>query len=173
MMSDAGSPAAAIAFFRSGSSNSTYRVELVVSGRIAATLPLPPAASAFSAAIAEKLFVNDVAEIDGVAVEALVLVDAGVLVALVVLLELDDELPHAATPMLAATASTATRALLFSKCICVSPPTSGMATTRRAAATTVETNYDTKAVCVNEPLISAAARKHAVNAVTDYSGTKR
>jgi hypothetical protein len=117
--------------------------------------------------MAEKLFVNDVAEIDGVVpVEALVLVDAGVLVALVVLLELDDELPHAATPMLAATASMATRALLFSKCICVSPPTSGLAATRRAAAKTVETDCDTRGVCVNEPLISAAARKHAVNTVT-------
>ena len=41
MMSDAGTPAASSAFFRSGWSNSTYRVELVVSGRIAATLPLP------------------------------------------------------------------------------------------------------------------------------------
>ena len=66
MMSELDRPAAAAAFLRSGASNSTYRVELVVSGRIAAILPLPAAASDFSAAIAEKSFVNDVAEMLGV-----------------------------------------------------------------------------------------------------------
>src|ERR1700749_5163076 len=67
MMSDAGTPAARRAFLMSGWSNSTYRVELVVSGRIAAILPLPEAASDFRAAIAEKSLVNYDAEIDGVA----------------------------------------------------------------------------------------------------------
>src|ERR1700733_8951089 len=66
-MSEDGRPAAAAAFFRSGASNSTYRMELVVSGRIAATLPLPDAASDLSAAMAEKSLVNDVAEMLGVA----------------------------------------------------------------------------------------------------------
>src|ERR1700749_427832 len=47
MMSDDGTPAASSAFLRSGWSNSTYRVELVVSGRIAATLPLPLCPSGF------------------------------------------------------------------------------------------------------------------------------
>ena len=41
-----------------------YRAELTVSGRIAATLPLPAAASAFSADIAEKDRVSWVIEID-------------------------------------------------------------------------------------------------------------
>src|ERR1700754_110459 len=59
MMSDAGTPAARSAFLMSGWSNSTYRVELVVSGRIAAILPLPEAASDFRAAIAVKSLVND------------------------------------------------------------------------------------------------------------------
>ena len=38
----------------------------------------------------------------------------------VVLVELDDELPQAATPTLAVTASAAIRDLLFSKCTCTS-----------------------------------------------------
>ena len=71
-----------------------------MSGRIAATLPLPDAPIDFSAASAEKLFVNESTETDGVelALEALVDVDAGGLAAeLDVLDELLDELPHAAT----------------------------------------------------------------------------
>src|ERR1019366_6513955 len=96
VMSDAGSPAAAAACLIIGASNSTYRVELVVSGRVAAILPLPQLASDFSAAIAEKSFVNDVAEMLGVAV----LLGVEVLV-----VELDDELPHPATTAPTATAS--------------------------------------------------------------------
>ena len=96
-MSEDGRPAAAAAFFRSGASNSTYRVELVVSGRIAATLPLPDAVRDFNAFIAEKSFVNDVTEMPGVAVPP-----EDVLVALVVpAAELEVlllfELPHPAT----------------------------------------------------------------------------
>src|SRR5579863_7690994 len=131
-MSEPESPAAAIAFFRSGSSNSTYRVELVVSGRIAAIGPLPSAASGFSAAIALKSFVNDVAEIDGVAppvvpvpvevpvdaaddVAALLVVAAADDVALLELL--DELLPHAAIARLAANVQAAISPLLLSKCM--------------------------------------------------------
>ena len=42
-----------------------YRAEVVVSGRITPTPPLPCAASGLSLAIAEKSFVKSVAEIDG------------------------------------------------------------------------------------------------------------
>ncbi len=59
MMSELGSPAAVSAFLMSGWSNSTYRVELTVSGMIAATLPLPDLAKLFSSFMAEKLLVND------------------------------------------------------------------------------------------------------------------
>src|SRR5512142_3484051 len=45
---DAGSPAAANAAFRYGASNSTHRVDDVVSGRMTATLPLPAGASELS-----------------------------------------------------------------------------------------------------------------------------
>jgi hypothetical protein len=48
------SPAAAIAFARYGASNSVQRVDETVSGRIAATEPVPLAASGFSAFIAEN-----------------------------------------------------------------------------------------------------------------------
>ena len=58
MMSEAGMPAASIAFFRSGASKSAQRSELVVSGRIAAIEPEPLAAIAFSCFIALKLFVS-------------------------------------------------------------------------------------------------------------------
>jgi hypothetical protein len=67
MTSELESPAVVSAFVISGASNSTYRVELVVSGRIAATFPLPAEASGFSAAMAVKSLVNDDVEIVGVA----------------------------------------------------------------------------------------------------------
>ena len=47
-----------IARVRYGASNSVYRAEETVSGRMAATLPLPRAARGFSAAIAEKVLSN-------------------------------------------------------------------------------------------------------------------
>ena len=59
MKSEDLSPASCKDFFRYGASNSTYRVEEVVSGRITATLPLPREASGLSLAIAEKSSVND------------------------------------------------------------------------------------------------------------------
>jgi hypothetical protein len=106
----------------SGWSNSTYRVELVVSGRIAATFPLPAAARDFRAAIAAKSLVNEPAETLGAAPpELLLLLAAGADVALLLLLlaelelELEFELPQAATPMLAVTVSAAMTALPFSK----------------------------------------------------------
>ena len=58
-------PAVSSAFVRYGASNSVYRAEVVVSGRITPTPPLPCAASGLSLAIAEKSFVKSVAEIDG------------------------------------------------------------------------------------------------------------
>jgi hypothetical protein len=95
-----------------GASNSTYRVELVVSGRIAAILPWPSEASDFSALIAEKLLVNCETEMLGVVVDELLLEDDDV----VLVFDLD-ELPHAATLTATTTASTAMAALLLSKCI--------------------------------------------------------
>src|SRR5215469_10223616 len=47
MMSELDSPASVKAFVIYGASNSTYRVEVTVSGRIAATLPFPAEASGF------------------------------------------------------------------------------------------------------------------------------
>src|SRR5580658_8745610 len=68
MMSDDGMPAASIAFFRSGASKSAHRSELVVSGRIAAILPVPFAAIDFSCVIALKLLLlSCVSEIPAVA----------------------------------------------------------------------------------------------------------
>jgi hypothetical protein len=73
---------------------------------------LPEAPSDFSAAIAEKLFVNDAVETLGTAAELLAALELVVELEL----ELDDELPQAATPRLAVTTSAATVDLLFSKC---------------------------------------------------------
>jgi len=61
---DEARPAAAKACFRYGASNSTYRVEETVSGRIATMLPWPAAASGFRGAIAEKSLVRPVYEIE-------------------------------------------------------------------------------------------------------------
>src|ERR1700749_1485942 len=66
MMSDEGTPAASSAFFSIGWSNSTYRVELVVSGRIAATLPLPLLPRDCSTFSAVNVLLNELAEIVGV-----------------------------------------------------------------------------------------------------------
>src|ERR1700722_4177492 len=121
MMSELGTPAASSAFFSIGWSNSTYRVELVVSGRIAATFPLPLAPSGLSTFSAVNVLLNELAEIVGVPPDeleaALVL-----LVALlppppeddVELLELLLELPHAATAQQAQIAATTRKSLLFS-----------------------------------------------------------
>jgi hypothetical protein len=68
--------------------------------------------------MAEKSFVNDVAETDGVAAAELVVLDAAPEL-LVVLLD-EFELPHAAMPMPALTASRAIEALPFSKCTIIS-----------------------------------------------------
>jgi hypothetical protein len=89
-----------------------------VSGRIAATAPFPAEASDDSCDIAEKSFVNDVAEIDGGAAAELVVLDAAAELLVVVLDEF--ELPHAAMPILAVAASMAIEALLFSKCTIIS-----------------------------------------------------
>ncbi len=85
MMSDAGTPAASNAFFSIGWSNSTYRVELVVSGRIAATFPLPLAPSGFSTFSAVNVLLNELAEIVGVPLDEL---ELALLVALLVALPL-------------------------------------------------------------------------------------
>src|SRR5580693_2062663 len=71
MMSDAGTPAASSAFFSIGWSNSTYRVELVVSGRIAATFPLPLVPSGLSTFSAVNVLLNELAEIVGVPLDEL------------------------------------------------------------------------------------------------------
>jgi hypothetical protein len=78
-------------------------VELVVSGRIAATLPLPAAPSDFRAAIAEKSLVNAAALRFGAGPLAAEL-DAEVALPEELELELElDELPHPATPKAATT----------------------------------------------------------------------
>ena len=60
-------PASPSACVRYGASNSVYRAEVTVSGRMTATLPLPAAARGFSADSAEKVRSNWVTEIDTVA----------------------------------------------------------------------------------------------------------
>src|ERR1700689_3200619 len=57
-------PAAVNACLRYGASNSTYRVEETVSGRITVTLPLPAAATDLSPVIAEKELFRSPIEID-------------------------------------------------------------------------------------------------------------
>ena len=57
-------PARARAWVRYGASNSVYRAEETVSGMMAATLPLPAAARALSAAIALKVRFRLVIEMD-------------------------------------------------------------------------------------------------------------
>src|ERR1700722_5035587 len=59
------SPAVARAWDRYGASNSVYRAEDTVSGRMTATLPLPAAARGFSEAIALKVRSSWPTEIDG------------------------------------------------------------------------------------------------------------
>ena len=59
-------PASARAWVRYGASNSVYRAEVTVSGRITATLPLPLAASGFRLDIAEKVRSSELTEIVGV-----------------------------------------------------------------------------------------------------------
>src|ERR1700754_4216334 len=62
--SELDSPAAVKACFRYGASNSTYRVDDVVSGRITATEPLPALATDLSCDIAEKELLRSLTEID-------------------------------------------------------------------------------------------------------------
>lgn len=96
-----------------------------MSGRIAATFPLPEAPSAFSADSPEKSLVNELTETLGVA--PLELLDAAAVVlelAAALELELDDELPHAVTPTPATSTSAAMTGLLFSKCTVISSSSS-------------------------------------------------
>jgi hypothetical protein len=92
-----------------------------VSGRIAATLPLPLAPSGFSTFSAVNVLLNELAEIVGVPPDEL---ELALLVALLVALPLpaaDDELldelelPHAATAQQAQIAATTRKSLLLSK----------------------------------------------------------
>src|SRR3974390_1982777 len=66
MMSELESPASVSAFVIYGASNSTYRVEVTVSGRIAATLPFPAEASGFRVDIALRSLENCDDEMVGV-----------------------------------------------------------------------------------------------------------
>src|SRR5580704_16996174 len=59
------SPAVARAWFRYGASNSVYRAEETVSGRMTATLPWPSPTRGFSEAMALKVRSSWVTEIDG------------------------------------------------------------------------------------------------------------
>jgi hypothetical protein len=104
--------------------------------------------------------VNAVAETLGVADdELLVPVDAGA-AELEVELELEDELPHAATPRLAVTASAAKLALLLSKrtlaSLSLRNNRSGHASpaTRSPVVTVIESRAHCRPVRVNETLTS-------------------
>src|ERR1700728_2142020 len=66
------SPAVASAWLRYGASNSVYRAEETVSGRMTPTLPLPKAARGFRVAIASKVRLRSPIEIDGTAPAELV-----------------------------------------------------------------------------------------------------
>src|SRR6516165_2718531 len=86
-------PAIVIAWVSKGASNSTYRCEVTVSGRMTATLPWPAAVSGFSVAIAARVRSNWATEIDTVTLEVLEALELA-LDELVV--ELDEELLQAA-----------------------------------------------------------------------------
>jgi hypothetical protein len=85
-------------------------VELVVSGRIAAILPFPDEANGFSAAIAENVLLNEVAEM--LETERL---DVVASLDLVVKLEVLE--PQPATATAAATEPTTIAALILGKCM--------------------------------------------------------
>jgi hypothetical protein len=107
-----------------------------------------------------KSFVNAVAEIVGVLAAAELVVELAVelAAALDVVLDDEDELPHAAIPRPAATASTAMRALLFSKCTIISSFLSDHAKLGRGAGPAVSTVMNRgqpRTADVNEPLTSA------------------
>src|ERR1700750_3266161 len=126
MMPEEGTRPASSAFFSIGWSNSTYRVELVVSGRIAATLPLPLLPRDSSTFSAVNVLLNELAEIVGVPPDPppLVLVPLELALALLppdaddaaALLDLLLELPHAATARQAQIAAATRKSLLLSKC---------------------------------------------------------
>src|ERR1700728_2129305 len=99
--SDEDRPASVNASLRYGASNSTYRVEETVSGRITVTLPLPAAATDFRSAMALKVLLRSAMEIAAAALPALD-DDVGVLLLLLLLLLL-----HAAMRRAAAVAATA------------------------------------------------------------------
>src|SRR5579862_1212600 len=62
---DVDRPARARAWDRYGASNSVYRAEVTVSGRITATLPLPIGASGLSCDMADMVRLSWVTEMDG------------------------------------------------------------------------------------------------------------
>ncbi len=97
-------PASVRACVRYGASNSVYRAEETVSGRITATLPLPAAASGFSVDMAEKSRVSWTREIvtDVVLLEALA--EVVLLVLLLLLLLQAAAARHKATGSATATA---------------------------------------------------------------------
>src|SRR5579875_393378 len=106
--SEAGRPAVVKACLRYGASNSTYRVEVVVSGRITVTPPLPAAATDLRPAIALKELLRSLTEIDAAALELLLaLADEDEPPAGAELLELLLLLPHAAMSSAAVVAATA------------------------------------------------------------------
>ena len=95
-------PAVLKACFRYGASNSTYRVEETVSGRITVTLPLPAEATDLRPAIALKVLLRLLTEIDADDEVGLLEVAAGA-----ELLELLELLLHAAMRRAAVVAATA------------------------------------------------------------------
>jgi hypothetical protein len=103
MMSELDSPASVNAFVMYGASNSTYRVEVTVSGRIAATLPFPAEASGFRLDMALRSAENCDDEIVGAEDADEDVVE--VVVALELELALEDEL-LLLLPQPAATAAT-------------------------------------------------------------------
>src|ERR1700733_2070515 len=92
--------------FRYGASNSTYRVDDTVSGRITATLPLPLAARGLSVAMAENVLSIWLSESCGTAALLLLLLPEEPL----------DELPQAATTRAALPATAVSATLLVIEC---------------------------------------------------------
>jgi hypothetical protein len=137
--SDDGNPAFSNASARYGASNSTYRADDVVSGRITPTLPLPFAVNEVRAVMAEKSLVKPLAEVEagaavvvGVALGAVVAGAAVVADGAAVVGVVDFELlPQAVTAIpVAAISATTARLLVVRKeipLVCGLPIGSGRA----------------------------------------------
>src|SRR5215472_10984752 len=108
---DGGRPAPVSAWVRYGASNSVYRAEVTVSGKITATSPLPAAASGFSVDIADMVRSNWLTDIDTDPAGGLELPLAGALV------PAEELLQAAAARHKASVTNTATGYLIENSCL--------------------------------------------------------